>query len=203
MNKNQKLNFVNATDAIAKTDKKAKGEKNDCVVRAFMNACDITYDEAHEFVAKELGRQPGQGTTGFNSNMLSFAKSGDAVKAIGNLKVEFIGQSPQTVGILGGATEEEVSIANAENKSRKVIVNLDYPKGGGRFAGFTVGKFLKVNQKGTFIMTVPGHALTVKDGVLFDNADRGKAKFKADGLDKRRCEFIFKLTPTKTVKKKK
>lgn len=203
MSKKQKLNFVNATDAIAKTDKKAKGEKNDCVVRAFMNACDITYDEAHDFVGKEMGRQNGQGTTGFNSNMLSFAKSGNPIKAIGNRVVEFIGQSPQTVGILGGATEEEVAVANAENKSRKVIINLDYPKGGGRFAGFTVGKFLKANQKGTFIMTVPGHALTIKDGVLFDNADRGKAKFKSEGLDKRRVEFIFKLNPAKPAKKKK
>ena len=35
----------------------AKGEKNDCVVRACANAFNITYDVAHKFVAVEFKRK--------------------------------------------------------------------------------------------------------------------------------------------------
>ena len=40
----------------------AKGEKNDCVVRAFASSFEIPYDEAHSFVAKFFNRQPRKGT---------------------------------------------------------------------------------------------------------------------------------------------
>ena len=40
----------------------AKGEKNDCFVRACANAFNITYDVAHGFVAKEFKRKARKGT---------------------------------------------------------------------------------------------------------------------------------------------
>jgi hypothetical protein len=40
----------------------AKGEKNDCVVRACANAFNITYDVAHKFVATEFKRKARKGT---------------------------------------------------------------------------------------------------------------------------------------------
>ncbi len=42
----------------------AKGEKNDCFVRACANAFNITYDVAHGFVAKEFKRKARKGTKG-------------------------------------------------------------------------------------------------------------------------------------------
>ena len=40
----------------------AKGEKNDCVVRAFASSFGISYDKAHSFVGKFFKRQPRKGT---------------------------------------------------------------------------------------------------------------------------------------------
>ena len=70
---------------------------------------------------------------------------------------------------------------------------MKYPKGGGRFAGFTVGKFLKQNPKGTFLLVVPGHALTLKDGALIDNENHNDELFKTQGRDQRKAEFIFEI----------
>ena len=42
----------------------ARGETNDCVVRAFASAFEISYDYAHKYVAEEFGRKPRKGTYG-------------------------------------------------------------------------------------------------------------------------------------------
>ena len=42
----------------------AKSETNDCVVRAFASAFDITYDKAHKYVKEKFGRKDRQGTYG-------------------------------------------------------------------------------------------------------------------------------------------
>lgn len=39
----------------------ANRENNDCVVRAFASSLDMTYDQAHSFVAQQFKRQPGKG----------------------------------------------------------------------------------------------------------------------------------------------
>ncbi len=56
------IKFKNGYEAITKSDKKAKGEKNDCAVRAFMNGFDISYDEAHELIETEVKRKKGNAT---------------------------------------------------------------------------------------------------------------------------------------------
>jgi hypothetical protein len=45
----------------------AKTEKNDCVVRAIANACDVNYDQAHKYVKETFGREKGKGTQLFNT----------------------------------------------------------------------------------------------------------------------------------------
>ena len=56
-------NFTNGYD-VTKGSTLAAGEKNDCAVRAFANAFNITYDVAHEFTAKEFKRKARRGTQG-------------------------------------------------------------------------------------------------------------------------------------------
>ena len=51
------IKFQNGYEAITKKDNKANGEKNDCVVRALMNASDISYNEAHGIAENVFGRQ--------------------------------------------------------------------------------------------------------------------------------------------------
>ena len=48
--------------AQQQVSKLASKETNDCVVRAFMCALDIPYDQAHEWVKEKLFRRDRQGT---------------------------------------------------------------------------------------------------------------------------------------------
>ena len=54
-------NFTNGYD-VAKGSMLAAGEKNDCAVRAFANAFQITYDTAHKFAEDVFGRKARRGT---------------------------------------------------------------------------------------------------------------------------------------------
>jgi hypothetical protein len=54
--------FVDSIKLAHATSKLAPKENNDCVVRAFMCALDIPYEQAHAWVKKELKRQDRKGT---------------------------------------------------------------------------------------------------------------------------------------------
>lgn len=189
--KKAEIKFVNGYAGIGKTDKKAKGEKNDCVVRAVMNATGSSYDEAHKFVEETFDREPGKGTQLTAPGLIKLATARGS-KFFNGTKISFLGQHPDTVGILGGATEDQAAEAS-NGKDKKILLNMKYPKGGGRFAGFTVGKFLQQTPKGTFLIVVPGHALTLKDGALIDNENHNDELFKTQGRDQRKAEFIFEI----------
>ena len=49
-------NFKNGY-AVSGSNETAKQEKNDCVVRAIANACDVNYDQAHKYVAETFDRK--------------------------------------------------------------------------------------------------------------------------------------------------
>jgi len=189
--KKAEVKFVNGYEAISKTDKKAKDEKNDCVVRAVMNACGSSYDDAHKFVEETFDREPGKGTQLTAPGLIKLATAKGS-NFFNGKKISFVGQHPDTVGVLGGCSEAEAA-EKSNGKNVKVLLNMKYPKGGGRFAGFTVGKFLKQNPKGTFLLIVPGHALTIKDGALIDNENHNDELFKTQGRDQRKAEFIFEV----------
>ena len=72
-----KMKFVVGSAAIQDTDVKAKGETNDCFVRAVMNACQVSYDAAHELVATEFGRLPRKGTKGSILKLKTMATAGE------------------------------------------------------------------------------------------------------------------------------
>ena len=52
----------------------AKGEKNDCVIRACANAFNITYDIAYGFVTKEFKRKARKGTKAVFSTFNTLGK---------------------------------------------------------------------------------------------------------------------------------
>lgn len=172
------LKFIAGDAAITAADTKAAKENNDCVVRAFMNAAKVSYDVAHEFVATEFNRKAGKGTFCTESilNRLALAKTpvlGKKVVSLGRF-----GTRPMTP---------------AEALESKVLLNTEYPKGGGTFASFTVGKFLDQNPKGSFFIIVANHALAIRDGKIFDNANYRDNLFIQKGRDQRRCQAVFQL----------
>ena len=57
-------NFKNGYQ-VSGSSEIAKTEKNDCVVRAVANACDVNYAQAHKYVSETFDRKKGKGTTGF------------------------------------------------------------------------------------------------------------------------------------------
>ena len=125
----------------------AKGETNDCVVRAFASAFEITYDKAHKYVKEKFGRKDRQGTYGTVSTLVKMA---DDRTTVNYKKV-------RPVGV---------------RKSSTMVNSLSYNvtiKGEKKVRQMTVGTFIKQNPKGTFFVLVRQHAFTIKDGVVIGN----------------------------------
>ena len=59
-------NFKNGYQ-VSGSSEIAKGEKNDCVVRAIANACDVNYEQAHKYCAETFDRKKGKGTQLFTT----------------------------------------------------------------------------------------------------------------------------------------
>ena len=178
--------FVCSKAAITDNDVKATGENNDCVVRAVMNAFQVSYDTAHEFVEKTFDREPGKGTKGAVSGFMKLATDGGALD--------------HNIIPLGKFSEEPLTPEEADKAG--VLINLKYPKGGGRFASFTVGKFLDQNPTGSFVIIVAKHALAIRDGKVYDNINEMDKLFLAKGRDQRRCEAIFEVVKKPAPRKK-
>lgn len=128
----------------------AKTETNDCVVRAFASAFDITYDYAHKYIAEEFKRQPRRGTFFTASKMVKLSES--LVKVNGK-KIQPLGNKVN-------------SFAYPFSLSYDVKVKGELVK-----RQMTVGTFVKKNPKGTFFVLVKGHAFTIKDGVVIGNPE--------------------------------
>jgi len=128
----------------------ARRETNDCVVRAFASAFDVTYDYAHKYVAEEFKRQPRKGTY-FTASKMS--KLSEGVLKVNNKKIIPIGTKSNSV-IYPYSLSYEVKV-KGETVKRQM----------------TVGTFVKKNPKGTFFVLVRGHAFTIKDGVVIGNPE--------------------------------
>jgi|TARA_R100000231_G_C5277592_1_gene150610 hypothetical protein len=126
------------------SSKIAKGEKNDCFVRALAAATEVDYDTSHEFVQKTFKRKPKKGT-----------------------------ENHQIVKAMAGFQEEGMNIGNKSFKvnvlPKSRITNTYKLYGELIDRKKTVKSFIKDNPKGTFVVGVSKHAFTVKDGVLIDN----------------------------------
>lgn len=123
-----------------KDSKIAKSETNDCVVRSFASAFKTTYDEAHQFVSNKFNRKPRKGTARFVTIMNNMSSHNQ---------------------ILWGKTLKRVGNTNTKN-------SMTYTdKGVTR--NMTTFQFTKRFPKGTFMVTVRGHAFTICDGAIFGN----------------------------------
>ena len=141
-------NFKNGYD-VTLGSSLAKNEKNDCSVRALANAFNVTYDVAHLFAATKLERKARKGLKGMYS----------ALNALGEVTFELFSNT------LFPETKTYGIHPLARSKSGK-LVNTDYTH---KEVNHTVKTFCAKYNKGTFIVIVAKHALTIKDGIVIDN----------------------------------
>ena len=128
----------------------SKMEKNDCVVRAFMVALDISYNQAHAWVRKYFHRidKKGTYTSAYANNVINLVKNG--------LKISFIGAHP--------SKSSYFSHINSST-TKKVLVNKQYKNP----TGFTLKSFMEAHPTGRFMLVVQEHAIAVVDGVMYGN----------------------------------
>ena len=124
----------------------AKGEKNDCFVRACANAFNITYDVAHGFVTKEFKRKARKGTR----NVLGVCK------ALGKVTFDLFQDTLFPI-----TKEYKLSCVSR-------LINKEYTH---KRVNYTVKTFCAKFSKGTYIVLVNKHALVIKDGIVIDNGD--------------------------------
>jgi len=138
-------NFKNGYDVTVGSTY-AKNEKNDCAVRAIANAFNITYDNAHMFAATKLERKTRKGVKAM------FAK----LDLLGEITFDLFSNTlfPET------RTYELGGVLNP--------INTDYKH---KEVSYTVKTFCARYNKGTYIVLVNKHALTIKDGIVIDNPD--------------------------------
>ena len=136
------------------------GEKNDCVVRAIANACDVNYTQAHEYVADTFDRKKGKGTQQFLQTMdgikeMKFAEVGqlDLFKTGITRKIKCLGYAPK--------------IKDGENIGGD-LMNTKYKH---KPVAYTVKAFAQKFNKGNYIIGVNKHALAIKNGVVVDNGN--------------------------------
>ena len=154
-------NFKNGYD-VTLGSSLALNEKNDCAVRAFANAFNISYDVAHKFASDKFNRKAKKGV----KNMF------------------------QTLTELGFATFDLFSnTLFPETRTYKLDgtlnpINTDYTH---KDVSYTVKTFCTKFNKGTYIVLVNKHALTIKDGIVVDNPN-----YKFTGY-RRVVESFFKV----------
>ena len=121
----------------------AKNEKNDCFVRALAVATGSAYETAHEKAKSSFGRPDKKGTPSENivAQMLNYEQSGMT-----------IGDNTYNVTVLGNKDTKNVYKLYGEKVLRQK----------------TLKSFIESHPKGTYIVTVAKHALTVKDGEVMD-----------------------------------
>jgi hypothetical protein len=141
--------FVNSIKLSRSQSEIAKKEDRDCVVRAFMAALDIPYDQAHAWVKKNMNREDRKGTY-----------TGKAIKIVegktkNGYQIKFMGLNPAKIHW------KEMTGSN------KTLVNPKYKKQ----TGYTLKSFMENNQVGRFVLIVQGHAVAVVNGVLYGNTN--------------------------------
>lgn len=135
----------------------SKEEANDCVVRAIAASLEISYDEAHSFTKEKFGRVNRKGTI----NVYGVLKN---IGDVDGKVFSQIGLECPTEGYV-----DRDSRSRFFSYSGKKMIWSYKVKGEQKWATYTIGKFLKEYSKGTYFIIVKGHALTIKDGVVYGN----------------------------------
>ena len=141
-------NFTNGYN-VTKGSMLAAGEKNDCAVRAFANAFNISYDVAHKFAEDKFARKAKKGVKGM---FITLSKLGFASF---DLFSNTLFPETRTYGIHPIARSKSGKVVNTKYTHKEV--------------NHTVKTFCEQYNKGTYIVIVRKHALTIKDGIVIDN----------------------------------
>jgi|TARA_R100000084_G_C4649421_1_gene148788 hypothetical protein len=150
----------------------AKNEKNDCFVRALAVATGSAYETAHEKAKSSFGRPDKKGTPNENivAQMLNYEMNGMT-----------IGDNTYSVSVLGNKDTKNVYKLYGEKVLRQK----------------TLKSFIESHPKGTYIVTVAKHALTVKDGEVMDwNSNKFLPTRKIQGaykIDSKKVDNQLKL----------
>ena len=150
----------------------AKNEKNDCFVRALAVATGSAYETAHEKAKSSFGRPDKKGTPNENivAQMLNYEMNGMT-----------IGDNTYSVTVLGNKDTKNVYKLYGEKVLRQK----------------TLKSFIESHPKGTYIVTVAKHALTVKDGEVMDwNSNKFLPTRKIQGaykIDSKKVDNQLKL----------
>jgi len=145
-------NFKNGYEVSDKSEK-ARNERNDCVVRAIANACEVNYEQAHEVVKEKFARKKGEGTLAFNSVMKGLKRV--TFEQAGQLDL-FTDTTVKSIKHLGDMPKLGGKLINRKYKHKKVA--------------YTVKAFAQKYKKGNFIVLVAQHALAINDGIIIDNS---------------------------------
>jgi hypothetical protein len=121
----------------------AKGESNDCVVRAIASTFGLKYDQAHNFVSNEFKRQPRKGTFG------TAIKLSNRDNILG-IKYKILPK--QDLKYPGSARHQ---------------MNLGKP------TEITLSMFIEKYPKGKYLIIKRGHAFSVVNGVVVGNPHDG------------------------------
>jgi hypothetical protein len=121
----------------------AKGERNDCVVRAIASTFGLEYNVAHKFVADEFGREYRKGTYGTSAKL-------KARQHIHGIRYSTIPKENLTYP------------GSARHQSN-----------GGKPTEITLSMFVEKYPKGKYLVIKKGHAFSVIDGVVVGNESDG------------------------------
>lgn len=141
-----------------------ENETKDCVVRALSTAYSISYEEAHKVAKEKFDRPDRKGTINTRESLLKLG--------------EYNGRIAEEVGI--ECPDVNFVDVDSRDSSRWFKYEGKRPiwsyskKGEICWASYTVGKFIEENPKGVFFILVSGHALCIRDGVIFGNTADAK-----------------------------
>ena len=138
----------------------AKGEKNDCTVRAIANAFNVCYDTAHGFAADVLKRKARRGTKNTYLNLVK------AKNVTFDLFSNTLFPETKTFKLSG-----KIAPINPKYTHKKVK--------------YTVKTFCSTHNVGTYIVLVKGHSLCIKDGIVIDNSN-----YQFDGYRRPVMSFV-------------
>ncbi len=123
----------------------ANAEKNDCFVRSIASATEVTYRTAHSFCKKVFNRVDRKGTKNIHiTSAFKAMQENDRGLTIGNKSF------------------------STRKLSEKEVKNRYKVKGDVIWRQKTIKSFVQAHPKGTFIVLVAKHALTIQDGELLD-----------------------------------
>ena len=138
----------------------AKGEKNDCTVRAIANAFNVCYDVAHGFAADVLKRKAKRGTK--------------------NTYVNLVAAKNVTFDLFSNTLFPETKTFKLAGKASPINPKYTHKK-----VKYTVKTFCSTHNVGTYILLVKGHALCIKNGIVIDNSN-----YQFDGYRRPVMSFV-------------